>query len=327
MTSQVVPPPCNLVYVDLGTNNGGSILDFVHGRAEQRVLEMLRAATDGIWSPTLMETTCIYGFEPNPQHTQRLRDIEATLLRGKAVGNITIYTTTAVGGPEQAAAPMWLVVASGRGGPANVATHLAVTKPKSATGSVTPVRTFCLSDWLRHVCLPRHGSNTPVMMRLDIEGSEYDVLSDLATSGIGRAMNLFVTLEWHPYSPTTHSRAELAQMAQLDDLFMRYPNRCSGGLCSHPVSNNWTQEQESQMQGGSLLLNQRKTLAFMLHRAGITFVDAFYDVLALSYIGKRPSSWNRTLSVRDWNATRVRRAQFLARTSSRVEDAPSRARP
>ena len=54
-----------------------------------------------------------------------------------------------------------------------------------------------LSSWLRDVCAPRHGIKTPVVMRMDIEGVEYDTLFDLAAAGIGYNMDLYVTVEWH----------------------------------------------------------------------------------------------------------------------------------
>ena len=63
---------------------------------------------------------CAYGFEPNPQHTQRLQAMEARL--NPKFANLTVYTETAVGGPEQVAVPMWLVLAGGNKG---VGSHLA----------------------------------------------------------------------------------------------------------------------------------------------------------------------------------------------------------
>ena len=66
--------------------------------------------------------------------------------------NLTVYTETAVGGPEQVAVPMWLVLAGGNKG---VGSHLATTKPTS--GLSTPVRTLRLSSWLRDELVPQVG--------------------------------------------------------------------------------------------------------------------------------------------------------------------------
>ena len=53
-------------------------------------------------------------------------------------------------------------------------------------------------------------------MRVDVEGVEYDMLSDLATSGIGRELDLYVTLEWHRNSKEQFYAAELLHMRMLD---------------------------------------------------------------------------------------------------------------
>ena len=74
-------------------------------------------------------TTCAFGFEPNPQHTARLQATQARL--GPKFANLTVYTETAVGGPEQVAAPMWLVLAGGSKG---VGSHLTTTRPVSGIG-------------------------------------------------------------------------------------------------------------------------------------------------------------------------------------------------
>ena len=48
-----------------------------------------------------------------------------------------------------------------------------------------------------------------------------------------------------------------------------------------------------------------KTLAFMLHRAGITYVDAYFDTPPPGAKG------GKTPSPQEWNRTRERRAALL----------------
>ena len=127
-------------------------------------------------------------------------------------------------------------------------------------------------------------------MRVDIEGVEYDMLSDLATSGVGRELDLYLTLEWHRGSKEQFYAAELPHMRMLDARFARYPNRCFDGSCNLTVGDR------------SVLMDSlEKTLAFMLHRAGITYVDAYFDVPANGKGSKTPSE-------QAWSRTRERRA-------------------
>ena len=112
---------CELVYLDVGSNIGDSLHAFAFRRPEARLREALKAAGAASYQTA---TTCAFGFEPNPQHTARLQATQARL--GPKFANLTVYTETAVGGPEQVAAPMWLVLAGGSKG---VGSHLTTTRP------------------------------------------------------------------------------------------------------------------------------------------------------------------------------------------------------
>jgi hypothetical protein len=282
---------CSLVYLDVGSNIGDSLSHFAHRRPEARLHETLRIAAPE-WQPA---ATCAYGFEPSPQHTPRLQMLQRRL--APEFARLEVYTETAVGAPEQLARPMWLVE-SGKNG---VGTHLTAKKPPAGAQART-VTTLCLSSWLRDVCAPRHGAATPVVMRLDVEGVEYDLLSDLATSGVGRHMDLYLTLEWHRSAKVVFlGEAQRQHMAMLDMRFGRYPNRCFDGSCPLSVGDNSTLEAALE-----------KTLAFMLHRAGITYVDAYFDL----------QQGRKVLSEQAWGATRERwgalqRAGALARRRRR----------
>lgn len=242
-----------------------------------------------------------------------LRFVQKELRRWKRFASLTIYTETAVGGPEQLGKPMWMSKLRGRDAK-SVAAHLVMEKPNSSSAEgklARAVTTVSLSDWLLRVCLPRHGATTPVVMRMDVEGVEFDVLSDLATSGVGRAMELYLTLEWHA---TTKAQMlglrEQSHMHLLDERFLFYPIRCWDGSCKDDGPNG--RQGENSTLEGSL----EKTLAFMLHRAGITYVDAYFDIVS----SKRPSgaaeepgkSRRKVASPQNWTATRVRRESFDA---------------
>ena len=286
---------CSLVYVDIGTNVGDSLEAFAMRKPEERVRETLNAAVGRGWEPA---TTCAYGFEPNPRWTTRLRNMQTRL--APRFANLTIFTETAIGGPEQVAQPMWLVAPKEARG---VFAHLTVERPQGKQAKVaTPVTTLRLSSWLRDVCAPRHGIKTPVVMRMDIEGVEYDTLFDLAAAGIGYNMDLYVTVEWHRGAKRDFLTRDAAYMDMLDHRFKKYWSRCGNGSC------NSAKFPDGPPGGGgnaTLEGSLEKTLVFMLHRAGITYADAFFDV-------DNPGSKRerKIPSKQDWGATRERRTRI-----------------
>ena len=141
--SATTAAPCSLVYLDLGTNIGDSITDFVKRRPEKRLHETLRVAVGNGWKPS---TTCAYGFEPNPHHTRRLRELRERL--APRFASLAILTETAVGGPEQHAQPLWII-------PGNHSRMVGATltsNPRPAERpSARPISTVVLSRWLRDV--------------------------------------------------------------------------------------------------------------------------------------------------------------------------------
>ena len=295
-----VAAPCNLVYLDIGTNDGTTISKFAHRKPEARLRETLRTAMGNTWQPN---TTCVYGFEPNPMHTAKLKHMQLALIKSGLLASLQIYTESAMGGPEQLAAPMWLVSAGGKN---KVGSHLTTSKPSDGQ-SARPVNTMSLADWLRRVCLPRHGK-LPVVMRMDVEGTEYDILSDLATSGIGRAMNIYLNLEWHRGTKQHFlGPKELAHVRMLDDHFLRHPFRCGDGSCSSRETQNKKPIDATATLEGSL----EKTLAFMLHRAGITYADALFD-LNHTRSKAKGSGPSKIAVPQAWTATQERKQGFAA---------------
>ena len=156
--SWVIMAACRLVYLDVGSNIGDSIQAFADRRPELRLAETLRVAVGSEWSPS---STCVYGFEPctsNPRWTSKLTHLNQRL--ASSFANLTIYTETAAGGPEQLAQPMFLSTQGVRG----IGASLAST---SRSAKARPVPTIVLSNWIRDVCAPRYGWLTPVVIRFD----------------------------------------------------------------------------------------------------------------------------------------------------------------
>ena len=165
---------------------------------------------------------------------------------------------------------------------------MLTSAPPPGAKNATPIKTLSLVEWLGDVCAQRHGWRTPVVMRMDVEGTEYDILSDLATSGLGRRMELYVTVEWHRHVKAKFLGSnERAHMTMLDTAFYRHPFRCGDGSCG-PSNPNATATEIMRLANSSIEGNLEKTLAYMLHRAGITYVDAF------NHQRKDPAFWNGT---------------------------------
>ena len=292
---------CSFVYLDIGSNDGATIQAFAKQQVEARLAETLRVAVGDAWHPT---QACVYAFEPNPVHLHSLRAIVKEEGHRRRVASLTVYTGTAVGGPEQLAQPMWLV---STGGAKKVAAYLTTQRPASTQSAFArPVVTVELADWLREFIAPRHGLR-PVVMRMDIEGSEFDVLSDLATSGVGRFMHLFLTLEWHRASKAqVLGPRELEHIRMLDRRFLHYRTRCYDGSCKFPPGAYGVNESTEAAAQGTLQGGLEKTLAYMLHRAGITYVDAYFTVNGTS----RTAGRQKQPSAQTWSATQDRKSWF-----------------
>ena len=116
--------------------------------------------------------------------------------------------------------------------------------------------------------------------------NRYDILPDLATSGVGRLMNLYLTLEWHRnVKQAWLGSREKKHMRLLDDTFVRYPIRCGDGSCSMKSIG-----EVARLTNSTLMGTLEKTLTYMLHRAGITYADAFNHKLS----AEGPGLWNAT---------------------------------
>ena len=102
-------------------------------------------------------------------------------------------------------------------------------------------------------------------------------------------------------------------MRLLDNRFMHYPTRCWDGSCKHEGRKYYRKGENSTLEG-----SLEKTLAFMLHRAGITYVDAFFDVREREHNGEVKGDADgaarhvKIPSPQNWTATRERRTGFAA---------------
>ena len=137
------------------------------------------------------EEVCAFAFEPNPRHYPRLREIEEVynslgwrvhmFSAGVGTHNATMYLTQPASYLQQAA---------------------QVTTRRPNRGDVIQVPVIDLVEFIRNHVAPRkyyqQGGNSTgkVVVKMDIEGAEFAVLSALLSSGVLCSLDVIYT-EFH----------------------------------------------------------------------------------------------------------------------------------
>ena len=203
---------CYHVYLDVGSNIGiqirklfepekypdatvHSIFNQNFGKVQERRNHNLK---DG-------SAICAVGFEPNSHHTSYLKEIEASYQ--KCGWNVKMLTETAAS--EHNGIGRFYTDESYQnmewGGGVlppniiNIAVDEVSNQHKAAYRNVTLLR---LSDFLQNVVgkrkIPLMGNAAPprIIMKMDIEGSEVDVIPDLILTGTLQYINV-IMVEWH----------------------------------------------------------------------------------------------------------------------------------
>jgi len=152
-------------------------------------------------------SVCTVGFEPNPKHTKVLKDLQkayekcgwkAKFLTNTAAahssGVATFYTDTLPGDQEK-----------------NNEWGASIVKSKKAFTPAGSAKMIRLSDYILHKVITRKlpkplnveelEQKPNVVVKLDIEGSELEVLTDLLVTGSLQHVD-FVSAEYHPLSFT-----------------------------------------------------------------------------------------------------------------------------
>ena len=199
-------PVCSLVYVDIGSNRGDSILNFISNNPQAHVLRALKAADRG-WLPN---TSCVFGFEPNPEWTHRLKHIQRS--NRQNVLYLEIQTETAIVHDDK----KYVQLSIDPNFPHSETASIA-NKVGTRSANVSAVN---IVEWLRAKSLVF--KQQPIVMRMDIEGSEYNVLRSLATFGqeLSKRNRIIVAVEWHRHRKHTSLPVDVRnKMLELDDSF------------------------------------------------------------------------------------------------------------
>ena len=213
---------CYHVYIDVGTNIGVQIrklfepqkypeayvnplFDSMFGN----ITERLQKSQDG------GHMVCAIGFEPNSHHTSYLKEVESSYQ--KCGWNVKILTETAAsdrqGKTRFYSDESYSNMEWGGGILSPNINKVAVTANDKQSQNFQDVELIRLSDFLKNIVgkrkLPNFTNpNLPppnVVMKMDIEGSEVDVLPDvLYTGGLQFVNNLMI--EWHDRLEKLESR-------------------------------------------------------------------------------------------------------------------------
>ena len=223
---------CYHVYIDVGTNIGVQIRKlfepekypkaYVHPIFDSKfgnITERLKFTPDG------GNTVCAVGFEPNPHHTSYLKEVESSY--SKCGWRVKIMTETAASdkngrttfySDESYKNMEW----GGGVLPPHINSIAVEQKDNTAMQDFTNVALVRLSDFLKHTVatrklpfVPPSNSISPnVVMKMDIEGSEVDVIPDLLFTGGLQFINNIV-VEWHERLEKIINRRNAQQQLKL----------------------------------------------------------------------------------------------------------------
>jgi len=209
---------CEYVYLDLGSNIGVQPRKLYEPRcypmAENRSMFKQVFPKEALAN----RSVCTFGFEPNLNHVSRLQRVEKRLVSLGAP--VRLFIQAAVGGHEKE----------------NVTFYTDNNKRKhewgatiekggvgmggkfARVGSGYRVHVVSLPSILR--AFKDYGKIRTLLIKLDIEGSEYDAASQALLSGVlcSGAKSTHVVMEEHPWilrgpKPPTHFFQSLAWMA------------------------------------------------------------------------------------------------------------------
>ena len=183
------------IYIDLGANNGDSITAFVN-KAFSGSLEIDgSSAVQGGWKTLLSrpdgtaidpKSWNIIAFEANIGFTNKLQAIERNLTDGKYVSSIKIYNGTAISTSDGTIDFVW----DSKYGAFSGATTMK--ESFSAVGRTITVPKVDIVTLFRkeHITVDDF-----VVVKVDIEGAEYDLVRRIITSGIYRYIDK-LAVEW-----------------------------------------------------------------------------------------------------------------------------------
>jgi len=197
--------PCSKIFIDLGSNDGESIQAFLHpDGADPRHPLPPRISSGKLimhvrhlgWN---VSDFCIYGFEGNPRFTEILGQVEKRESRFARV--VQIFKETVVG-VHNGEVKLYLDDVNEQHqfwGSSVMRDHESVLR---SSGNFTNVISVDFADFLEELLLleSRKEQKPFVVVKMDIEGSEYEILRHLAVRGLLCLTMDYLFLEFHDHA-------------------------------------------------------------------------------------------------------------------------------
>ena len=181
---------CEHVLVDLGANRGDTILRWLteetySGRARSSII-------DEIYSLSQRQSFCVLSFEPNGIFESKLLEIEKKLCNNGYKVKVKLRTAVS---DRFAESLIYLDDVSTYSYGTSLLSEKKVNFEGKfhALGNEQPVTLVDLTSILK--VLP---DKVELVVKMDIEGSEYDVLRSLISTGIACKMNILI-VEYHAH--------------------------------------------------------------------------------------------------------------------------------
>ena len=213
---------CYHIYLDVGSNIGNQIRKLFE--PEKYPNAPLLAKFDQyfgpienrrISSPEGGSMVCAVGFEPNPVHALHLKELEKVY---KTCGwNVKMMTSTGISNRNGITKFYHIGIGGGLNlGGGILPPNLSSVKNKSQSNEITSenrVTLLRLSEFLTNIVskrqIPMYDTKDPpkVVVKMDIEGSEIDVIPDVVLNG-GLSLIDLLMVEWHARYERLNSRRE-----------------------------------------------------------------------------------------------------------------------
>jgi hypothetical protein len=189
---------CKHFYFDLGTNNAGSIADFINKSAADDKGQIVRGLNQYREAQNLaLKDFCVFGFEPNPRHSPSHRQVEAAF--ASVVSHVQVFSES-IAGIKDGDSVLQIDKYEGEY-PSWGSSVLSGFGPIANQGNTTSVSVKSV-DFGRFVgeAVGDQGAPGKVIMRMDIEGSEYVLLRKFMGLVCKHVDHL--EIEWHAHQLT-----------------------------------------------------------------------------------------------------------------------------
>lgn len=182
------------IFIDLGTNDGESILAFVKGLSVGGLATDGSSTLQGGWAALINSTSHnmnssswdVVAFEANDKYSPKIREISTNLLNQNKVHSFRLYGGTAIstydGQVEFIYDGKWASAGS-----------TTMGESRSAIGKKIVVPTIDINTLFHQ--LEHIRPSDFVVLKIDIEGAEYDLVRRIITSGLWRLIDR-MAVEW-----------------------------------------------------------------------------------------------------------------------------------